>query len=91
VTPHNRSVKELAGYFVLGIAISFVTTAIFGNLNLWIRLAVPIVPSIFILAVRKNFKSRGFLSSIGHTIPYSIAMFVLEQPLIKILEDELPN
>lgn len=87
----DRSAKELVGYFVLGIAISFGTTAIFGNLHMLVRVAISIVPSIFILAVRKNFKSRGFLTSLGHAIPYSIAMFLLEQPLIKMLEAELPN
>jgi len=91
MTSHNRSTKKLAGYFVIGIAISFVTTLFVGNLNLLARLAISILPPVIILAVRKNFKSRGFLSSMGHTIPYSIAMFVFEQPLIEILEDELLN
>ena len=84
----DRSTNELIGYFVLGIGISFLSTLLYGSLHILIRVAIAIAPSIIILAIRKNFKSRGFVSSLGHTIPYSIAMFVLEQPIIFALEDE---
>jgi len=84
----DRSTNELIVYFVLGVGISFLSTLLYGSLHILIRVAIAIAPSIIILAIRKNFKSRGFLTSLGHTIPYSIAMFVLEQPIIFALEDE---
>ena len=87
MTSKERSAKELAGYFVLGILISFATTAIFGNVVWWLLLAIAFAPSIIIIAIKQTPKSRSFSSSIGHAIPYSIAMFVFEQPVITILEE----
>ncbi len=84
----NRFTNELIGYCVLLVGMSFLSTLLYGSLHIIIRVAIAIAPSIIILVIRKNFKSRGFISSLGHTIPYSIAMFVLEQPIIFALEDE---
>ncbi len=88
-TPHKRPPLQLVVFFGIGLAISLATSIILGSVELQVSLAIVTAPIILAIVVRQNRRSRAFWCTMGHGIFYAVAMWVLQQPILIALQNQL--